>query len=115
MQHVVIGASQTDYSGYPDCRREFMDLFEQTFASAIGSNDITVHTPLMNLSKADTFALADRLGVLRDIIRGTLTCYDAVEALNEWGRGCGTCPACVLRQKGYEEWQATKEPAALNG
>jgi 7-cyano-7-deazaguanine synthase len=105
----VIGACETDFSGYPDCRESFMNAQQETLSLALGQ-PMTIHRPLMNLSKADIFALADSLGVLELVIHRTHTCYTGErERLWEWGYGCGTCPACELRQKGFEVFQNQKK------
>jgi 7-cyano-7-deazaguanine synthase len=102
---VVLGACQTDFSGYPDCRQEFIDSFVQTTRLALGTKDFTVHTPLMNLSKAEIFELAKSLNALESVIEDSHTCYQG-DRVNRhpWGFGCGTCPACLLRKKGFEEF-----------
>ncbi|MBR1712873.1 MAG: 7-cyano-7-deazaguanine synthase QueC [Alloprevotella sp.] len=100
--HLITGVSQTDYSGYPDCRDSFMKSLNVTLDLAMGEQ-FSIHTPLMWRDKADTWALADELGVL-DIVRNeTLTCYNGIP-----GDGCGTCPACKLRRRGLEEYLARK-------
>jgi 7-cyano-7-deazaguanine synthase len=104
ISHVVGGMCETDFSGYPDCRRVFVDAFEVTFMWAI-DGQFYVHTPLMNMDKAQTFALADQLGALGEIIYNTMTCYEGEETLYPWGRGCRVCPACLLRIKGFEKWK----------
>jgi 7-cyano-7-deazaguanine synthase len=100
--HLVTGVSQTDYSGYPDCRDAFIKSLNVTLNLAMDEQFI-IHTPLMWLDKAQTWALADSLGVL-DLIRNkTLTCYNGIP-----GDGCGHCPACRLRREGLEKYLATK-------
>lgn len=100
--HLVTGVSQTDYSGYPDCRDAFIKSLNVTLNLAMDEQFI-IHTPLMWLDKAQTWALADSLGVL-DLIRNkTLTCYNGIP-----GDGCGHCPACRLRHEGLEKYLATK-------
>jgi 7-cyano-7-deazaguanine synthase len=100
----VFGACQVDYSGYPDCREEFIRAQEKTLSLATKS-EVRVHTPLMNLSKAATFAMAKELGGLELVINESHTCYNGVRDQKfEWGYGCGTCPACLLRKKGFEEY-----------
>lgn len=101
-QDIVTGVCQTDYSGYPDCRRETMDSLEQTLALGIGL-DVTIHTPLMDLSKAETWKLAADLGVVSIIRDHTLTDYNGNLTKNEWGYGALDNPASVLRAKGYDE------------
>lgn len=107
--YLVTGVCQTDYSGYPDCRLEFVEALQK--ATNLGSNaNISILTPLMYLTKAETFEFAEGLGILDSIIEDTITCYNGDESLKEWGRGCGECPSCKLRKKGYEEFrQSTKE------
>ncbi|MDR1783989.1 MAG: 7-cyano-7-deazaguanine synthase QueC, partial [Dysgonamonadaceae bacterium] len=91
IKNIVTGVSQADYSGYPDCRDTFIRSCNTTLNLAMDEQFI-IHTPLMWLSKAETWALAAELGVF-DIIRyKTLTCYNGVIA-----DGCGHCPACKLR------------------
>jgi len=101
---LVAGLCQTDYSGYPDCREPFAR--EIIHALNLGSDqEITLETPLMHLTKAETFALADAEGVLQLVLEESHTCYMGSAEKNEWGRGCGTCPACELRKKGYYEYK----------
>lgn len=104
---LVTGVCETDYSGYPDCRDKFItDL--QTVTNQGSQANIIIWTPLMHINKAATFQLAEDLGVLNEVILLSHTCYKGVETLNEWGKGCGECPACVLRKKGYEEFISKK-------
>ena len=96
--NIVTGVSQADYSGYPDCRDTFIRSANATLNLAMDEQFI-IHTPLMWLSKAETWALANELGVF-DIVRNeTLTCYNGLIA-----DGCGCCPACKLRKAGLEEY-----------
>jgi 7-cyano-7-deazaguanine synthase len=99
------GMCQTDYSGYPDCRQVFVEDMNETLN--LGSNaKVRIVTPLMFLSKADTFTMACDLGVLSTIIENSHTCYEGDrEHLRPWGYGCGECPACTLRAKGYFEFR----------
>jgi 7-cyano-7-deazaguanine synthase len=105
---LVTGVCQTDYSGYPDCRQDTIDA--QARALSLGL-DVTmpVQTPLMHLTKAETWALAHDLGgdALVDlIVEESHTCYRGTRgARHEWGHGCGACPACELRAKGWAEWR----------
>lgn len=106
---LVGGMCETDYSGYPDCRRETMDAQALTLARGM-DRPYSIETPLMWLDKAETWDLATSLGgqALVDlVIEETHTCYlgDRTQR-HAWGYGCGTCPACELRAKGYEKWQA---------
>lgn len=105
---LVGGMCETDYSGYPDCRNETL----QTLAKAISlglDKPVTIETPLMYVDKAGTWAMADALGgtALVDlIIEETHTCYLGDRAHRQaWGYGCGTCPACELRAKGWAAWR----------
>jgi 7-cyano-7-deazaguanine synthase len=100
---LITGVCQADCSGYPDCRDVFVKSCNVTLNLAMDA-DFRVITPLMDLTKAQTWALADRLGVLAYVAENTLTCYNGIV-----GRGCGTCPSCVLRQRGYAAYLADKE------
>jgi len=105
--NLVTGVCQTDFSGYPDCRRVFINAIE--VALNMGSDtDIIIHTPLMYLTKAETFKLAKEVNILEDVINLSHTCYNGDREHNhDWGYGCGECPACKLREKGYEEYVKT--------
>jgi 7-cyano-7-deazaguanine synthase len=102
---------ETDYSGYPDCRDETLRALERAITLGMGS-EFRIETPLMWIDKAGTWALAHDLGgaPLVDLIReATHTCYLGNRELrHDWGYGCGACPACVLRAKGWERWQAAR-------
>ncbi len=102
INHIVTGVSQTDFSGYPDCRDAFIKSLNVTLNLAMDGQFI-IHTPLMWIDKADTWALADELGVLDLVRRETLTCYNGVP-----GDGCGHCPACRLRREGLDRYLARK-------
>ncbi|MCM0043511.1 MAG: 7-cyano-7-deazaguanine synthase QueC [Burkholderiaceae bacterium] len=101
---LVGGMCETDYSGYPDCRDETMQSLQSTLRLGMAT-DVSIATPLMWLDKAATWQLAQDLGgaALVELIRtGTHTCYLGERGtLHDWGYGCGTCPACVLRANGY--------------
>ncbi|MCF2599026.1 7-cyano-7-deazaguanine synthase QueC [Phocaeicola barnesiae] len=101
--HMVTGVSQTDFSGYPDCRDSFIKSLNVTLNLAM-DEQFVIHTPLMWIDKAQTWALADELEVLDIVRRDTLTCYNGVQ-----GDGCGHCPACKLRREGLEKYLASKE------
>lgn len=102
INHMVTGVSQTDYSGYPDCRDAFIKSLNVTLNLAM-DEQFVIHTPLMWIDKCETWAMADELGVL-DIVRNeTLTCYNGVT-----GDGCGHCPACKLRREGLEQYLKIK-------
>lgn len=109
--YLYTGVCQTDYSGYPDCRHNFIMAMET--ALNIGyETDISIVTPMMYLDKAETFAMADRLGVLSDVIELSHTCYNGDRSPHEWGAGCGHCPACKIRARGYTEFVARRAEAA---
>lgn len=97
---IFIGVSHVDYSGYPDCRPEYIKAFQQlaNLATKLGVNEggIQIHTPLIDLSKADTIKLGASLGVDYGM---TVSCYQA----DEQGRACGKCDSCMLRKKGFAE------------
>ncbi|AIM40615.1 7-cyano-7-deazaguanine synthase [Vibrio phage VpKK5] len=101
---LVTGVCQTDYSGYPDCRLQFIQQLEM--ALNIGYNcNIKIMTPLMHLNKAQTFALAEECNFLDVVINESHTCYNGDRTtLREWGAGCGECPACKLREAGYVDY-----------
>lgn len=102
INHIVTGVSQTDFSGYPDCRDSFIKSLGVTLNLAMDAQFV-IHTPLMWIDKAETWALADRLGVLGLVRNETLTCYNGIR-----GDGCGHCPACKLRREGLEKYLASK-------
>jgi len=101
---IVTGVCHTDYSGYPDCRAKFIQSLEN--ALNIGyETDIAIIAPLMSRTKAETFKLAADVGFLQEVIENSHTCYEGNHTTkHEWGYGCGKCPACLLRAKGYEEF-----------
>lgn len=105
---LVAGMCETDYSGYPDCRRATIDAMQQTLALGL-ERPFVIETPLMYLSKAQTWSLAHELGgeaLVGEIIEHSHTCYEGDRsARHEWGYGCGACPACQLRAKGWREWR----------
>lgn len=109
---LVGGMCETDYSGYPDCRRETIDAMERTLSLGLDT-PITIETPLMHLTKAQTWALAHDLGgdvLVRTIVEHSHTCYEGDRThRHDWGYGCGACPACDLRAKGWHAWRRTLE------
>lgn len=106
IRHLVGGMCQTDSSGYPDCRGDFVDAMETALALAMDA-PLTIHTPLMHRTKAETWKLAADLGVLEVVRRETHTDYHGDRTQwNEWGYGKLDNPASRLRAKGYEEAKA---------
>ena len=106
---LVGGMCETDYSGYPDCRRDTLDAMAQALSLGL-DKPVVIETPLMALTKAETWELAHELGgeaLVELIVEASHTCYlGARERRHAWGYGCGDCPACELRAKGYGEWAA---------
>lgn len=93
------GVSQADFSGYPDCRRVFIRAQQRMMRLAM-EWPFRIVTPFMDMSKADEWALAAKLGILDVIKNETVTCYNGVP-----GAGCGTCPSCLLRNRGLREFE----------
>ena len=104
IRDIFIGVCETDFSGYPDCRQIFVQSMNVTLNLAM-AYDFRLHTPLMYLTKKQTWALADELGVLDYIRTRTHTCYLGVDG------GCHECPSCVLRERGLAEYLAEKSAA----
>ena len=102
INHLVTGVSQTDFSGYPDCRDSFIKSLNVTLNLAM-DEQFVIHTPLMWLDKAQTWGLADELGILDLVRHETLTCYNGIP-----GDGCGHCPACTLRREGLRKYLSEK-------
>lgn len=109
---LVGGMCETDFSGYPDCRDDTIKALGVALGLGLAPQRVVIETPLMWLSKAETWALADFLGgtALVDLIRtDTHTCYLGERGiLHPWGHGCGTCPACRLRADGFARWTDRK-------
>jgi 7-cyano-7-deazaguanine synthase len=109
LRHLVIGVSQVDFSGYPDCKQETLDNMSSVLKLGIDPN-YKIHCPLMHLGKAESWSLAKELGdieLVQLILELTHTCYRGNrEKRFEWGYGCNDCPACRLRAQG---WQAYRE------
>lgn len=95
------GVSEADYSGYPDCRAAFIRAQEKAIRLAL-DYPIRIETPFIHKTKAEEWALADRLGILDLVKNGTVTCYNGIP-----GAGCGKCPACQLRARGLKEYEAS--------
>lgn len=97
-RHLVTGVCETDFSGYPDCRDNFIKSLNVTLNLAM-DYPFVIHTPLMWLDKADTWELADKMNALDYVRTHTLTCYNGIK-----GDGCGECPACELRSAGLNKY-----------
>lgn len=108
---LVGGMCETDFSGYPDCRNDTIQALARAVSLGL-DRQVAIETPLMYVDKAGTWALAHELGgdaLVNLIIADTHTCYLGDRAhLHAWGSGCGTCPACELRAKGYEAWRTMR-------
>jgi len=108
-RHIVAGMCETDYSGYPDCRDDTIKAMQVALSLGLDKR-VTVHTPLMWINKAGTFALARDIAgqaFLDLVVEHTHTCYLGDRAhRHAWGYGCGTCPACDLRRQGYVKFLA---------
>jgi 7-cyano-7-deazaguanine synthase len=108
MRTLVGGMCETDYSGYPDCRNDTLQALARAISLGMDT-PFAIEAPLMWIDKAGTWALADKLGgaALVDlIVAHTHTCYTSDRTTRHaWGTGCGRCPACRLRAKGWETWR----------
>ena len=109
LQVIVAGVCETDFSGYPDCRDDTMKAMQLALNLGLAQR-LRIETPLMWIDKAATWRMAEALGgaALVDlIVEETHTCYEGERgARHDWGYGCGTCPACVLRARGWEGYRA---------
>ncbi|MEK4714641.1 MULTISPECIES: 7-cyano-7-deazaguanine synthase QueC [Sporosarcina] len=101
-RHLITGVSETDFSGYPDCRDNFIKSLNVTLNLAMDGRFV-IHTPLMWLDKSEVWALSDELGAFDFVQNKTLTCYNGVPST-----GCGKCPACVLRNDGLATYLSKK-------
>ena len=120
LKHIVGGMCETDYSGYPDCRDDTIKALQAAINLGMEARFV-LHTPLMWIDKAGTWALADRLGgapLVDLIVEHTHSCYEGDRThRHAWGYGCGVCPACKLRAAGHAQFRRTKAegrpPAAM--
>ncbi len=103
IHHLVTGVGQADFSGYPDCRNDFIVSLNQTLNLSMDFQ-YKIHTPLMWKNKAEIWQLADELGVFGLVRNETVTCYNGIK-----GPGCGECPACKLRNRGLKKYLKQKE------
>lgn len=109
INNLVTGVNDADYSGYPDCRSNFITSMQESLSRGLDYK-LRIHAPLQKRSKTEIWALSDELGVLEIITEYSHTCYLGERGKHhDWGYGCGECPACLLRKKGYESYISTKE------
>ena len=104
IDNIIIGVNQTDYSGYPDCRKDFVLALENSLNLGSESN-IKFHYPLIHLTKAETFKMSEDENVLEIVLNESHTCYNGNHTSKyDWGYGCGECPACILRRDGWNNF-----------
>jgi 7-cyano-7-deazaguanine synthase len=107
---LVGGMCETDFSGYPDCRNDTMDAMAKALSLGL-ARDVRIHTPLMFIDKAATWTLAHELGgdaLVALIVEESVTCYEGDRTRrHDWGYGCGVCPACQLRARGFAAYRAS--------
>jgi len=110
-RHLVAGMCETDFSGYPDCRDDTMKAMQLALNLGM-ERRFVIHTPLMFIDKAATFALGHEIGgqdFVDLLVEETHTCYLGDRSQrHDWGYGCGSCPACRLRADGYARWKTTR-------
>lgn len=105
-KRVYTGVSQADFSGYPDCREVFIKAQEKAIRLAL-EWPVKIETPFMHKTKADEWALCKKLGILELVKNETVTCYNGIP-----GKGCGECPACILRNRGLAEFEKAELTAS---
>ena len=110
ISHIIGGMCETDFSGYPDCRDDAIKAMQVTLNIGMESRFV-IETPLMWIDKAQSWALAKKLGgdaLVEAIVEHSHTCYLGERGeRHAWGYGCGACPACRLRAQGFETWRAS--------
>ena len=110
-RHLVAGMCETDYSGYPDCRDDAVKAVQIALTLGLDKR-VTIHTPLMWIDKAATFAMAEQLGgkaFLEIVVEDSHSCYQGDRSKRHaWGYGCGDCPACQLRAQGFTKFMDRK-------
>jgi 7-cyano-7-deazaguanine synthase len=113
LKFLVGGMCETDFSGYPDCRRDTLEALQGALNLGM-AQDFAIETPLMRLTKAETWSLSKALGgeaLVELILEHSHTCYRGTRGeRHDWGHGCGDCPACELRAKGWSQWVAAGRP-----
>lgn len=102
ISHLVTGVGEADFSGYPDCRNDFIVSLNQTLNLSMNYS-YSIHTPLMWKNKSQIWEMAEELGVFEIIRNKTITCYNGIK-----GSGCRNCPSCKLRNNGLTEYLKTK-------
>ncbi len=111
IKHLVAGMCETDFSGYPDCRDDTLKAMQLALNLGM-ERRFVIHTPLMWIDKAATFALAQEIGgdaFIDLLVEDTHTCYLGDRSRrHDWGYGCGECPACRLRAEGFARWKAAQ-------
>ena len=111
-RHLVAGMCETDYSGYPDCRDDTIKAMQVALSLGLDKR-VAIHTPLMWIDKAGTFALAVEIGgeaFLDLLIEDSHSCYLGDRGKrHDWGYGCGTCPACQLRAQGFAKFMSRRK------
>ena len=111
-RHLVAGMCETDYSGYPDCRDDTIKAMQVALSLGLDKR-VAIHTPLMWIDKAETFALAVEIGgdaFLDLLIEDSHSCYLGDRSKrHDWGYGCGTCPACQLRAQGFAKFMSRRK------
>jgi 7-cyano-7-deazaguanine synthase len=111
IKHLVAGMCETDFSGYPDCRDDTLKAMQLALNLGM-ERRFVIHTPLMWIDKAATFALAQEIGgdaFIDLLVEDTHTCYLGDRSRrHDWGYGCGECPACRLRAEGFARWRAAQ-------
>ncbi|WP_205136314.1 7-cyano-7-deazaguanine synthase QueC [Virgibacillus halotolerans] len=105
--NLITGVSETDFSGYPDCRDVFMKSLNVTLNLSM-DDTFVIHTPLMWLDKSQVWELSDQLDAFEFVKERTLTCYNGVK-----GSGCGECPSCQLRNNGLEQYEQRREAGEI--
>ncbi|HMK68344.1 MAG TPA: 7-cyano-7-deazaguanine synthase QueC [Stellaceae bacterium] len=112
LKHIVGGMCETDFSGYPDCRDDTIKSLQATLNLGMAARFV-LHTPLMWLDKAETWALAEELGgepLVELILERTHSCYYGERGVrHDWGYGCGKCPACEIRAAGFTRYRGQRQ------
>lgn len=103
---IYTGVSEADFSGYPDCREEFIKAQQKSMRLALDW-PVKIETPFMHKTKAEEWALAEKLGILELVKNETVTCYNGIP-----GSGCKKCPACRLRNRGLKEFEKARKATA---